>query len=107
MNSAELTRDRRAKNLLKWSEQNHPDGTRRSAARIAQRAAAQALTDACLKNGTVTYIDILHEEFAEVACETDEAKLLAELIDVAAVAQDWADSILRRVRARAAKRGAA
>lgn len=106
MSADELTRDKRAKNLLKWGEQNHPDGTRRTAERTAARAAAQARTDAGMKNGTVTYLDILQEEVAEAACETDEAKLLGELIDVAAVAQDWADSILRRVRARAQKRGA-
>jgi len=106
MNAAELTSARRAKNLLKWGEQNWPDGTSRTTVRIAARAAAQARTNAGMKDGTVTYFDILQEEFHEAACEVDEAKLLAELIDIAAVAQDWGDSILRRVNARRSKKEA-
>ncbi len=91
-----LTRLRREKNRLKWGEQNWPDGTGPTERRKRKRDAAQKETDAGMRNGTVTYFQILREEVAEVACEDDEAKLLAELIDVAAVAQDWADLILRR-----------
>lgn len=44
----------------------------------------------------MTYLQILKEEFLEAACEAEPQELLAELIDVAAVAQDWMDAILRR-----------
>ncbi len=106
MDAESLTRARRAKNLLKWGEQNWPDGTRRTIERLAERKAAQARTDAGMKDGSATYLDILQEEVAEVSCETDEAKLLAELIDVAAVTLDWADSLLRRARGPLEQKGA-
>lgn len=96
MNAAFLVQMKRDKNRLKWGEQNHPNGTGPNPDRIARRAAAQTLVDQGMKNGTVTYNNILLEEVAELACESDDAKVLAELLDVAAVAQDWADSILRR-----------
>jgi hypothetical protein len=98
MDAATLTRLRREKNRLKWGEQNWPDGTGPSVERNAARSAAQARVDAGMKAGSVTYFEILQEEFREVACEAEEHELLAELIDVAAVAQDWADSLLRRAQ---------
>ena len=96
MNAELLVRLKREKNLLKWGEQNHPNGTGTSPLRDMHRAAAQTIVDKGMRNGTVTYFDILNEEVQEVACETDDEKVLAEMIDVAAVAMDWADSILRK-----------
>lgn len=98
MNAEMLTRLRREKNRLKWGEQNWPDGTGPTLERKAARVAAQARVDAQRKAGALTWLDILQEEFREVGCERDELELLDELIDVAAVAQDWVDSILRRHR---------
>lgn len=100
MNAEALTRLRRKNNLRKWGEQNHPDGTGPNATRILYRNEAQRRVETGMKNGTVTYFEILQEEFAEAACEKNEARLIAELIDVAAVAQDWADSIMRRAQRR-------
>lgn len=96
LDAATLVRMKRKRNLAKWGEQNHPDGTAPSARRIAKRDAAQKETDAAMKAGRCTYWMILREEFLEAGCESDPEKLIAELIDVAAVAQDWIDAILRR-----------
>lgn len=96
MNAALLTQLRRAANLKKFGEQDWPDGTGPSERRINRRDAQQKETAAAQGAGTVTYLQILKEEFLEAACESDPEKLLAELIDVAAVAEDWADLILRR-----------
>lgn len=100
MDAMYLTALRRHKNRLKWGQQDWPAGTGPTHERLAARDAAQARTDGGMKSGSVTYLDILNEEVLEAACEADEEKLLAELIDVAAVAQDFADSILRRAEAR-------
>ncbi len=43
--------------------------------------------------GHVTWLQILLEEFAEVAVETDPEKLRVELIQVAAVAVSWAEKL--------------
>jgi hypothetical protein len=95
-NAETLTRLRRKRNLLKWGKQNYPDGTVANAETRARRAEAKAREHAALRAGRLTWLDILNEEFAEAACETETHKLLSELIDVAAVAQEWADEILRR-----------
>lgn len=42
----------------------------------------------------VTWLQILLEEFAEVAEQSDPARLLEELVQVAAVAVSWAEKIL-------------
>lgn len=96
MNAAALVAQKRAKNALKWGEQNWPNGTGPSERRTRRREAAWAEVDSGVKSGRVTYYQILREEFAELACEADDERVLAELIDVAAVALDWADAVLRR-----------
>lgn len=96
MNAELLVRLRREKNRLKWGEQNWPDGTGPTHERLLERTRARERVDAGLKSGAVTYFEILREEFLEVACEEKPELVLAELIDVAAVAQDWIDAILRR-----------
>jgi hypothetical protein len=99
----------------KWGEQNHPDGTGPGAPVLfgtwlmlappdalhearAQRLAAAATesTDAAAANGAVTWTDILLEEVLEALAEDDPVKLRVELIQVAAVAQQWVSAIDRR-----------
>ena len=46
--------------------------------------------------GTLTWLDVLAEEFAEATAEADFAKLRTELIQVAAVAVRWVEDIDRR-----------
>lgn len=103
----------RARQDAKWGEQNHPDGTGRdesvlygvatqtnryldysTAAELAEHA-TNATNDAA-ESGTVTWRDILLEEVFEALAEDDATKLRTELVQVAAVAQQWAEAIDRR-----------
>jgi hypothetical protein len=47
-------------------------------------------------NGSITFEMILTEEWAEAIAEYDPAKLRAELIQVAAVAVQWVETLDRR-----------
>jgi hypothetical protein len=90
----EVMREREAQ-YEKWGEQNHPNGTGRPASKeIAD--AARAITDRKAKLGTLTYLDILREEFFEAAAEGDADSLRKELIQVAAVAVAWVEAIDRK-----------
>lgn len=97
----------------KWGEQNHPDGTGPEAqvlsdvdARSGQyldgafgqhlATAAKTATDRLAEVGAVKWSDILLEEVFEALAEDDPAKLRAELVQVAAVAQQWIGAIDRR-----------
>ena len=100
----------RARQDAKWGEQNHPDGTGPRATPLnrivhdgpigetsgsthyAHGLAMMAVraTDQAARVGTVTWADILLEEVFEALAENDPAKLRAELIQVAAVAEQWA-----------------
>lgn len=79
----------------KWGVQNHPDGT---GSEEAQRQAelGKRATDAAAERGDVTWLLILREEVLEAFAETDLVKLRTELIQVAAVAQQWVEAIDRR-----------
>lgn len=90
--------EERRKQHLKWGKQNHPDGTADELHNRDTRAMAQTICDDHARDGRLTYADILTEELAEVLCETEAAKLRAELIQVAAVAVAWVEAIDRRGR---------
>jgi hypothetical protein len=84
----------RARQLAKWGDQRHPDGTGRPGDRDAadrMRAAGQA-------NGPEqdNWRDILAEEVAEAFAEVDPGLLRAELVQVAAVCAAWIRDIGRR-----------
>jgi len=109
-------RAERARQNEKWGQQNHPDGTgpltaplldmlmridqsrsddyRTAACELA--AAATRSTDEAAVTGNVTWLDITLEEFVEATAESDPTKLRTELIQLAAVAQQWAEAIDRR-----------
>lgn len=79
----------------KWGEQNHPDGTGKAmSAYMAQLAKFDC--DTAARKGTVSWEDILREEAAEVFAETDTERIKAELVEVAAVCQQWFEAIERR-----------
>ncbi|WP_372699396.1 hypothetical protein [Arthrobacter sp. JSM 101049] len=92
----------------KWGEQNHPDGTGPREFPLAamggesvfdaQELAAQATrtTDHRAANRMLTWKDILLEEVFEALAESDPVSLRTELIQVAAVAAQWAEAIDRR-----------
>lgn len=92
----------RTRQDARWGPQNHQDGTgphtswdlRGPAADV--RDAARATCDRRFSVGTGTWRDVLLEEVAEAFAESDDARLRAELVQVAAVAQAWIESIDRR-----------
>jgi hypothetical protein len=78
----------RQRQLAKWGDQHHPDGTG------WQRfgATAQRWKDACDEahaSGTTTWAPILLEEVFEALEEEDPTKLRTELVQCAAVIQAW------------------
>ena len=80
----------------KWGEQNHPDGT--SAVEWVPTAnMARAVCNSAASRGQVTWLAILCEEVYEAFAETEPDALRAELVQVAAVAQQWIAAIDRRV----------
>lgn len=86
----------------KWGEQNHPDGTGESWLLDDDPDAGEAAdlyrrwTEDAVAYKRLAWRHILIEEVAEAFAETDPAALRAELIQVAAVAQAWAEAIDRR-----------
>ena len=81
--------------LEKWGVQNHPDGTGMTGD-IARADSARYLADFAAEKGSLTWRDILTEEVYEALAEEDPVRLREELIQVAAVALQWADAIDRR-----------
>jgi hypothetical protein len=78
----------RQRQLAKWGDQHHPDGTG------WQRfgATAQHWKDVCdeaNENGTIAWAQILLEEVFEACEEDDPARLRTELVQSAAVIQAW------------------
>ncbi|MFI6819013.1 hypothetical protein ACIBG7_41925 [Nonomuraea sp. NPDC050328] len=74
--------------------QEHPDGTGPDRTQAAD--AARAATDAAKAAGQVTWRHILHEEVLEAFAEQEAEALRAELVQVAAVAVKWIQSLDRR-----------
>lgn len=95
----ELVRWERYAQVAKWGDDltnDHPDGTGLFSDRQYARE-AQEFTDWLAQvPGRVTWRAILHEEVREAFAESDPDKLRAELLQVAAVAVKWVESIDRR-----------
>lgn len=95
-----------ARQDAKWGQQNHADGTgpdvfwgitgRASVVADHARAVCQANGP-----GEDTWRDILFEEVAEAMAEDGADALLAELLQVEAVARQWRMAIRRRLAAEA------
>ncbi len=95
----EAVRVERARQEMKWGEQNHPNGTgSRDDKDIAE--VAKAICDFRARKGDLTWKHILDEEVKEAFAEVDDDKLEAELIQVAAVAISWCEAIRRKPRTR-------
>lgn len=91
---AEVIEERRRQDE-KWGEQDHPDGTGGRGS-DEQANMYRSLCDARHGKGNGSWFDILKEEVFEAGAEADELNLRAELIQVAAVAVSWVESIDRR-----------
>lgn len=111
-NVQRLVAEERDRQNAKWGEQNHPDGTGPDSRPLRPEQgfnfmqgnvpasllsdAFKAATDRHAAAGVCTFADILLEEVFEAVAESDPKKLRAELIQVAAVAQQWVEAIDRR-----------
>jgi hypothetical protein len=89
--------DERRRQLFKWGDQRHPDGTgvlasQRRHADEARRACQLAATQ-----GRLTWRHIADEEVAEAYAEDDPGKLYGELIQTAAVFAAWAEDVRRKM----------
>ena len=78
----------------KFPDQNIPDGTNHRLTGAADMA--RVICDECSAVGTLTWRDVLAEEVAEAFATEDLLELRKELIQVAAVAARWAESIDNR-----------
>lgn len=107
--SAEIIAERNAQDT-RWGEQNHPDHHPNMAVveplglvmratwyEIPTESRAKLLCEKRREAGTMSWSDILLEEFVEAIHAPTEESLRAELIQVAAVAQAWIECIDRRV----------
>lgn len=82
----------RQRQLAKFGDQHHPDGT---GLPIHQHA-ANRYRDAADRNaaaGVLTWRDVLLEEVYEALAESDPAALRTELVQVAAVCAAWISDI--------------
>jgi hypothetical protein len=87
----------RERQEAKWGPQNHENGTGAPEQIVAADRARQRCEEA-FSVGLGTWADILAEEFFEVMGATDDERLRAELIQVAAVAVAWVEAIDRRAQ---------
>ncbi|KOV07547.1 hypothetical protein ADK92_05535 [Streptomyces sp. XY533] len=85
----------RSRQLAKWGDQRHPDGTALTEDRDrADRA--RHVCESMARMGQLTWRDVLHEEVQEAFAESDPARLRAELVQVAAVCAAWISDLDRR-----------
>jgi hypothetical protein len=78
----------RQRQLAKWGEQHHPDGTALTEDR--ERAdRARHICDSMTRLGQLAWRDVLLEEVYEALAESDPALLRAELVQVAALCAAW------------------
>ena len=102
---AEAVDIERQRQLVKFGDQHHPDGTgNKSQQEYAD--VKRRWCEAAFGSGYGTWADILAEEVAEVEAERDPAKLRAELVQVAAVCAAWIADLDSRAAARARQDGA-
>ena len=86
----------RQRQLKKWGDQNHPDGTGITDAQTELADHARAACQQAFAEGNGSWAHILMEEVREAFAEKDPAKLRTELVQCAAVIQAWISDIDRR-----------
>jgi len=87
--------------LAKWGVQDHPSMAIRPGWERAERVSIaneiKEKVDECARRGILTWEDIMAEEYAEALAETEDNEALkTELIQMAAVALSWIESINRK-----------
>jgi len=98
---AEAVDTERARQLAKFGDQHHPNGTGPNGQLLGTPmpsvlAAIRSSVDDANERGEATWIGILFEEVFEAAVEQDREKLRAELLQVAAVCAAWISDLDRR-----------
>lgn len=83
--------DERERQIRKWGEQVHPDGTDTRPVTLWARELDTMLCEQHTQDGTLTWRHILQEEVSEAFAEVEWLKLRAELIQVAAVCAAWVE----------------
>ncbi|MFI1562159.1 NUDIX hydrolase [Streptomyces sp. NPDC020490] len=91
----------RQRQLAKFGDQHHPDGTGSKSQQDDAERARRWCQDA-FGSGYGTWVDILTEEVVEAYAERDRARLRAELVQVAAVCAAWIADLDSRPAARSA-----
>jgi len=88
----------RARQDVKWGEQNHLDGTGLALPQQWRGASvlARKLCQLAARMGTCTWRHLLFEEVTEAFDAETVEELRAELVQVAAVATQWVEAIDRR-----------
>lgn len=89
-------RDVIARQDARWGIQDHPDGT--SATAFAPSVQDwRKVVHVAESAGLLTWRHLLKEEVLEAFAEEDPERLMAELVQVEAVARQWRLSIRRRL----------
>ena len=88
--------EERTRQLARWGDQHHPDGTGPEAADWADRA--REMCQQAARDGEMTWALILEEEVAEALAESDPTALRTELIQAAAVIAAWLHDLDRGPR---------
>ncbi|MCM2390174.1 hypothetical protein [Streptomyces albipurpureus] len=83
----------RQRQLAKWGDQRHPDGTGQYPELIVDADVARMACQQAAEGEYLTWLHILREEAAEALAETDPAKLRTELVQIAAVCAAWIHDI--------------
>jgi hypothetical protein len=84
----------RLRQIDKWGDQRHPDGTNLKNSDWRDHVQGQCRRAAA--EDRVTWAHILQEEFVEALAEVEPDKIRTELIQVAAVCAAWISDIDRR-----------
>jgi hypothetical protein len=89
---AEAIDAERQRQLEKFGDQHHPDGTG-SLTQVLEADKAREGCQAAFERGDGTWMHVLIEEVFEALAEEDPAKLRAELVQVASVCAAWVTDI--------------
>ncbi len=87
-------RAERARQLVKWGPQRHPDGT--SPDYSYERDDYRAYCDKMARQGNDSWLNILREEVFEAFAETDPVLLDKELVQAGAVITAWLEDLRSR-----------
>lgn len=90
----------RVRQDAKWGEQNHPSigWQAKNEPRLEAVNWVQKGNERDVRDGKLSWDNILLEEVYEAIAETDEARIREELVQVAAVAVAWIECIDRRAK---------